>query len=50
MKPEAVCGLAIQIIKEGPGGRTGENIGSWVGFEVQLKPIPDAKPVAAAQA
>ncbi len=44
MSPEKVCGLAIEMIKEGPTGRTGENIGVWVGFEIELKPIPAAKP------
>ena len=48
MSPEAVCDLAIQMLKEGPQGRTGENIGVWVGFEIQLKSIPDAKPATAA--
>lgn len=46
MRPDAVCDLAVQLIKEGREGRTGENIGVWVGFEIQLKPIPDAKPAA----
>ena len=46
MKAEQVCDLAIQLIDEGPGGRTGENIGVWVGFEIELKPIPAAKPAA----
>jgi NAD(P)-dependent dehydrogenase (short-subunit alcohol dehydrogenase family) len=44
MRPEDVCGLAVQLLKEGPEGRTGENIGVWVGFEIQLKPSPDPKP------
>jgi NAD(P)-dependent dehydrogenase (short-subunit alcohol dehydrogenase family) len=44
MSPEKVCDLAIQLIDEGPKGRTGENIGVWVGFEIELKPIPAAKP------
>ena len=44
MRPEEVCDLAIQLIKEGPEGRTGENIGVWVGFEIQLKPNPDPRP------
>jgi NAD(P)-dependent dehydrogenase (short-subunit alcohol dehydrogenase family) len=48
MKPEAVCDLAIQLIDEGPAGRTGENIGVWVGFEIELKPVPAAKPASAA--
>ncbi len=48
MKPEAVCDLAMQLIAEGPAGRTGENIGVWVGFEIELKPVPAAKPEPAA--
>jgi 3-oxoacyl-[acyl-carrier protein] reductase len=48
MSPEQVCDLAIQMIKEGPDGRTGENIGVWVGFEIELKPIPAAKPALVA--
>jgi hypothetical protein len=39
-----VCDLAIQIIREGPGGRTGQNIGTWVGHEIVLQPVPPAKP------
>jgi NAD(P)-dependent dehydrogenase (short-subunit alcohol dehydrogenase family) len=50
MKPEAVCDLALQLIHEGPGGRTGENIGVWVGFEIELKPVPTAKPAPRAAA
>jgi NAD(P)-dependent dehydrogenase (short-subunit alcohol dehydrogenase family) len=45
MRPEDVCGLAIDLIKEGPGGRTGENIGVWVGFDIALKANPDPRPV-----
>ncbi len=48
MSPAAVCDLAIQLIDEGPSGRTGENIGVWVGFEIELKPIPAAKPAPVA--
>jgi 3alpha(or 20beta)-hydroxysteroid dehydrogenase len=40
IKPEALCALAVQLLEEGPGGRTGENIGSWIGFDVALQPIP----------
>lgn len=50
MKPAAVCDLAIQLIDEGSSGRTGENIGVWVGFDIELKPVPSAKPPAAAAA
>jgi NAD(P)-dependent dehydrogenase (short-subunit alcohol dehydrogenase family) len=44
MRAEDVCDLAIQLHREGPGGRTGENIGVWVGFEIELKPVPAPKP------
>lgn len=44
MSPTEVCDLAIQIIREGPGGRTGQNIGTWVGHEIVLQPVPPAKP------
>jgi NAD(P)-dependent dehydrogenase (short-subunit alcohol dehydrogenase family) len=44
MRPEDVCGLAVELIKEGPDGRTGENIGVWVGFEIELKASPAPKP------
>ena len=40
MDPKAVCGLAVELIAEGPGGRTGENIGVWCGFEVALTHAP----------
>lgn len=46
MRPDEVCGLAIQLLREGPGGRTGENIGVWLGFEIELKANPRAKPPA----
>jgi NAD(P)-dependent dehydrogenase (short-subunit alcohol dehydrogenase family) len=44
MRAEDVCDLAIQMHREGPAGRSGENIGVWVGFEIELKPVPAAKP------
>jgi NAD(P)-dependent dehydrogenase (short-subunit alcohol dehydrogenase family) len=44
MRAEDVCDLALQMHREGPAGRTGENIGVWLGFEIELKPIPAAKP------
>jgi NAD(P)-dependent dehydrogenase (short-subunit alcohol dehydrogenase family) len=40
MDPKAVCGLAVELIVEGPQGRTGENIGVWCGFEVALTHTP----------
>ncbi len=38
--PRAVCGRAVELIAEGPGGRTGENFGVWCGFEVALTRTP----------
>lgn len=46
MDPAAVCGLAVELIAEGPGGRTGENFGIWCGFEVALTHTP--RPLAPA--
>jgi NAD(P)-dependent dehydrogenase (short-subunit alcohol dehydrogenase family) len=46
MDPRQVCGLAVELIAEGPGGRTGENIGVWCGFEVALTHTP--RPLAGA--
>jgi NAD(P)-dependent dehydrogenase (short-subunit alcohol dehydrogenase family) len=47
MRPEDVCDLAIQLIREGPLGRTAENIGVWLDFEIELKANPTPKPLAA---
>ena len=44
MRPEEVCGLAVDLVKEGPAGRTGENIGVWVGFEIELAANPRPMP------
>ena len=38
MTPRQIAGLALDIIREGPGGRTGENVGAWVGVPVELGP------------
>ena len=40
MDPDAVCALALDLIAEGPRGRTGENIGVWCGFEIALTHTP----------
>jgi NAD(P)-dependent dehydrogenase (short-subunit alcohol dehydrogenase family) len=47
MRPEEVCGLAVELIEEGPSGRTGQNIGVWVGFRIALEPNPQPIPIAA---
>jgi NAD(P)-dependent dehydrogenase (short-subunit alcohol dehydrogenase family) len=43
MDPDEVCGLAVALLSEGSGGRTGENIGVWCGFEIALTPSPQPK-------
>ena len=43
MTTEEVCDLAIQLIREGPDGRTGENIPAWTGFKVELATQPRAR-------
>jgi NAD(P)-dependent dehydrogenase (short-subunit alcohol dehydrogenase family) len=31
MKPEAICELLLKLLAEGPSGRSGHNLGCWVG-------------------
>ena len=38
MKAEDIAHLMIDLLREGPGGRTGENIGIAVGHPVVLPP------------
>ena len=38
MKPEQIARQLIDLLEEGPSGRTGENIGAWVGEPVELGP------------
>lgn len=38
MPSSAIAGLLLDLIAEGPSGRTGENIGAWVGSAVELPP------------
>jgi 3-oxoacyl-[acyl-carrier protein] reductase len=40
MDPRKVCGLALELIAEGPRGRTGENFGVWCGFDIALTHSP----------
>jgi NAD(P)-dependent dehydrogenase (short-subunit alcohol dehydrogenase family) len=37
MKPEQVCELLLQLLGEGPEGRTGHNLGCWVGRPIRLE-------------
>ncbi len=38
MTPRQIAGQMLDIIREGPDGRTGENVGAWVGVPVELGP------------
>ncbi len=44
MRPEQIGGLLADLLAEGPQGRTGENIGIWVGHDVVLPPRQEALP------
>lgn len=36
MQASDIAGQLIALLKEGPDGRTGENIGAWVGYPIEL--------------
>jgi len=36
MRPEEVCDVLVELLAEGPDGRSGHNIGLWVGRELSL--------------
>ncbi len=38
MQPAAIASQMIDLLSEGPDGRTGENIGAWVGVPIELGP------------
>jgi len=38
MRPQDIAGVLIALLREGPGGRTGENIGIAMGHPVELPP------------
>jgi 3-oxoacyl-[acyl-carrier protein] reductase len=42
MDPEAVTEVMIELIDEGPDGRSGDNVGLWVGHPVVLPPPSSA--------
>jgi len=44
MHPEQMGQLVLDLIAEGPDGRTGENIGAWLGHPVTLPPRRDVLP------
>ena len=36
MKPAEICDLLLALLAEGPEGRTGHNLGCWVGRPIRL--------------
>ena len=36
MKPDRICDLLLELLAEGPEGRTGHNLGCWVGRPISL--------------
>jgi hypothetical protein len=38
MKPDEIAGQLLDLLREGPDGRSGENIGAWAGEPVELGP------------
>ncbi|MEE8339076.1 MAG: SDR family oxidoreductase [Xanthomonadales bacterium] len=38
MKPEQIAGQLLDLLREGPQGRSGENIGAWTDVPVKLGP------------
>jgi NAD(P)-dependent dehydrogenase (short-subunit alcohol dehydrogenase family) len=44
MRPEQMGQLVLDLIAEGPDGRTGENIGAWLGHPVTLPPRREVLP------
>ncbi len=44
MTPEGIAQVVIDLIAEGPDGRTGDNIGLWAGHPTVLPPIGEGQP------
>jgi len=38
MQPQQIAGQLLDLLREGPDGRSGENIGAWTGMPVELGP------------
>jgi NAD(P)-dependent dehydrogenase (short-subunit alcohol dehydrogenase family) len=38
MKPDEIAGQLLDLLREGPDGRSGENIGAWAGEPIELGP------------
>lgn len=39
MEPDQIAGQLLDLLREGPEGRSGENIGAWTGVPIELGPI-----------
>ena len=44
MRPEQIAGLLVDLLEEGPEGRTGENVGIWLDHEIALPPRAEPLP------
>lgn len=44
MTPEGIANVVLELIAEGPDGRTGDNIGLWAGHPTVLPPIGEGQP------
>ena len=44
MTPAQIGGLLLQLLAEGPDGRTGENIGIWLNHPIELPPRVELPP------
>ena len=42
MKPAEICALLLELLAEGPEGRTGHNLGCWVGRPIRLSDSVEA--------
>ena len=40
IEPDDVAAVLVELLLEGPSGRTGTQIGLWVGHPVRLPPPP----------
>jgi NAD(P)-dependent dehydrogenase (short-subunit alcohol dehydrogenase family) len=38
LRPEQIARVLVELLREGPDGRSGENIGLWLGHPVELPP------------
>jgi len=45
MTPQGIANVIVDLIAEGPGGRTGDNIGLWAGNPTTLPPVQEGEPL-----